>query len=109
MTHGNDPLVDANGPPSGDLLDRLRQLLPELREKYHVAELAVFGSRTRTDAVTRSDLDLLVTFDPEASLFDLIGMELDLTERFGIAVDVVTPASIKPRIKDRILESAVPV
>jgi predicted nucleotidyltransferase len=96
-------------PPAADLVSRLRLLLPELREKYHVAEVAVFGSRARTDATPRSDLDLLVTFDPEASLFDLVGIELDLTERLGLEVDVVTPASIKPRIKEKILESAVPV
>lgn len=98
-----------HAPPAADLLGRLRQLLPELRAKYHVADLAVFGSRARNDATPQSDLDLLVTFDPEASLFDLVGMELDLTKRLGVGVDVVTPASIKPRIKDRILESAVPV
>lgn len=100
---------DIGGPAAEDLLVRLRLLLPELRAKYHVAELAVFGSRARADATPRSDLDLLVTFDPEASLFDLVGIELDLSERLGVEVDVVTPASIKPRIKDRILESAVPV
>jgi len=109
MEHDTSNLADAHGPPAEDVLGRLRQLLPELREKYHVAELAVFGSRSRTDASPQSDLDLLVTFDPEASLFDLVGMELDLKERFGVEVDVVTPASIKPRIRDRILESAVSV
>lgn len=109
MTHDTPKLADALSRPAEDLLVRLRQLLPELRRDYHVAELAVFGSRARTDASPRSDLDLLVTFDPAASLFDLVGLELDLTQRFGIEVDVVTPASIKPRIKDRILESAVPV
>lgn len=91
------------------LLERLRELLPELRQRYHVVSLAVFGSRARTDATLQSDLDLLVTFDSEASLFDLVGMELDLGERFGVDVDVVTPDSIKPRLRDRILRSAVPV
>ena len=95
--------------PSPELLHRLRQLLPELRERYRVAELAVFGSRTRADATPQSDLDLLVTFDSEASLFDLVGLEIDLGERFGIEVDVLTPSSIKSRLRDRILESAVPV
>ncbi len=109
MEHQVHPPGDAHGQPTEDLLGRLRQLLPELRAKYHVAELAVFGSRARADATPRSDLDLLVKFDPEASLLDLVGMEIDLTERLGVEVDVVTPASIKPRIKDRILESAVPV
>lgn len=91
------------------LLGRLRELLPELRERYHITSLAVFGSRTRDDATPESDLDLLVTFGPKASLFELIGMEQDLGDLFGVKVDVVTPSSIKPRLKERILGSAVPV
>lgn len=91
------------------LLRRLRDLLPELRERYHVVDVSVFGSRVRADATALSDLDLLVTFDTEASLFDLVGLELDLEARLGVQVDVVTPSSIKPRIRDRILETAVPV
>jgi uncharacterized protein len=87
----------------------LRELLPELRRRYHVVDIAVFGSRVGADAGPRSDLDLLVTFDDEASLFDLIALEQDLGERLGVEVDVVTPASIKPRLRKRILESAVPV
>ena len=96
----------ATGEP---LLRRLRDLLPELRERYHVVDVSVFGSRVRADATSSSDLDLLVTFDAEASLFDLVGLELDLGARLGVQVDVVTPSSIKPRIRDRILETAVPV
>lgn len=91
------------------LLARLRELLPELRERYHVTSLAVFGSRTRDDATPASDLDLLVTFGSKASLFELIGMEQDLGDLFGVKVDVVTPSSIKPQLKQRILGNAVPV
>lgn len=95
---------------TGDALrGRLRELLPELREQFHVVNLSVFGSRSRGDATSDSDLDLLVEFDSEASLFDLVGMELNLEERLGMKVDVLTPASIKPRLRHRILESAVPV
>lgn len=94
---------------SEDFVAYLRDLMPELRERFHVVHLAVFGSRARKDARPESDLDLLVTFDSEASLFDLVGLELDLKDRLGLKVDIVTPGSLKPRLRDRILESAVPV
>ncbi len=103
------PQSTAETPTGEALLQWLRELLPELREKYHVVGLAVFGSRSRADAVPESDLDLLVDFGEEASLFDLVGMELELEEAFGIKVDIVTRASIKPRLRHRILESAIPV
>jgi hypothetical protein len=93
----------------GALLVRLRELLPEFRERYHVLSLAVFGSRVRDDFSPQSDLDLLVSFGPEASLLDLVAMEQDLGDRLGVKVDVVTRNSIKARLKDRILGSAVPV
>lgn len=109
MEHETHAACDDGASAREDLVRRLRALLPELRERYHVAELAVFGSRTRTDATPQSDLDLLVIFDSKGSLFDLVGLELDLGERLGVEVDVVTPASLKPRLRDRILESAVPV
>jgi uncharacterized protein len=91
------------------LRSRLREMLPELRERYHVVHVAVFGSRVRDDFTPQSDLDLLVTFGPDASLFDLVGMEQDLAGLFGVKVDVVTPSSVKPLLRERILGSAVPV
>lgn len=108
-SRANQQSVAADDLTSEALMAQLRELLPELRQRYHVVNLSVFGSRTRADARLQSDVDLLVTFDSEASLFDLVGMELDLAERFGVDVDVVTPSSIKPRLRKRIMESAVPV
>ena len=91
------------------LLAQLRELLPELRERYGVGSLAVFGSRVRDDFTAESDLDLLVTFERPIGLFGLVGMEQELGDRFGVKVDVLTPTSIKPRLKERILGAAVPV
>lgn len=97
-------------PPELDLLlTTLRDLLPELHDRHGVASLAVFGSRTRDDATPESDLDLLVTFDRPIGLFEFIGLEQELGERFGCKVDLLTPNSIHPRLKERILHSAVPV
>ena len=67
----------------------------------------MFGSRVRDDFTPQSDLDLLVTFEPGAGLFDLIGLEQDLAQLLGVKVDVVTPKSIKPLLRERILTSAV--
>ena len=88
---------------------RIRALLPELRDRYHVLQVTAFGSRTRQDATADSDLDLLVTFDTHASLFDLVELELELEKRLGMPVDIVTPGSIKPRLRERIFQSAVTV
>ena len=50
----------------------------------------MFGSVARGDAHSGSDVDLLVRFTPGASLFDLIALEMALTECLGVPVDVVS-------------------
>jgi len=54
-----------NAEPNLDpLLRRLRALLPDLRRRYGVDTLEVFGSRVRADAREGSDLDLLISAPP---------------------------------------------
>jgi len=64
--------------------------------KYHVRRLEVFGSVLRSDFTSESDIDLLITFDENAdlSLFDLMDLEMELSEIFKRPVDVVEPASL---------------
>ena len=61
---------------------------------HHVAELAVFGSVLREDFGPESDIDVLITFKPGASisLFDLVDMADQLSALFGRRVDLVPKA-----------------
>ncbi len=87
----------------------LAALLPELRRRHRVRSVAVFGSVARGEAGPESDIDLLVTFEPGASLFDLIELEEALAARFGRRVEVVTPGSLHPEIAERVRREAVTV
>lgn len=69
----------------------------------------MFGSVARDEARSSSDLDLLVDLEPGRSLVDLGGLLMDLTELLGVDVDVVTEASLKPRVRTRVLAEAVPL
>jgi uncharacterized protein len=53
-----------------------------------------------------SDLDLLVDFEPGASLLDHIGLFQDLKDLLGVGVDVVARSALKPR-DDHIRAEAV--
>lgn len=84
------------------------QILPILKSAG-VRRAAIFGSTARGEATESSDLDLLVELPDTASLFDLVGLELDLEERLGKKVDVVTYRALHPRLKDSILHDAIPI
>lgn len=65
--------------------------------KWQVTEFALFGSVLRDDFGPDSDVDVLVSFAPDArhSLFDLVRMEDDLRELFGRDVDLVTRRAVE--------------
>ena len=73
-----------------------------------VARLSRFGSRLRKEARDDSDLDLLVEFLPgrRVSLFDIGGMIFELSEKFGIQVDLRTPEDLSPMFRDRVIREA---
>jgi hypothetical protein len=65
--------------------------------RWKVTELALFGSALRDDFRPESDVDLLVSFAPDArwSLFDLVGMQNELKQIFGREVDLVERTAIE--------------
>ncbi|GIX27868.1 nucleotidyltransferase family protein [Pelomicrobium sp. G1] len=94
-----------------EAIQKLRQHFPELRERFGVAHLSVFGSVARDEAGPESDVDILVEFSPDArvGLFGLIELQQRLEELLGCKVDVGTPQGLRPRIRDRVLSEAVHV
>jgi len=79
-----------------------------LAETHGARNVRVFGSVVRADNREDSDVDLLVEFDTGKTLFDLIGLKLDLESLLGVTVDVVTPNSLR-YIRERVLAEALPL
>jgi predicted nucleotidyltransferase len=93
-------------------LESLRRSAPDIEAvaaRRGASNIRVFGSVARGDADSTSDVDLLVDLDPDRSLFDLGGLLMDLADLLGTEVDVVTEASLKPRVRQRVLAEAVPL
>ncbi len=91
------------------LVQRLRAQLPELRVRYGLESVALFGSYVRNEQRPDSDLDLLATFSRTPTLFDLVEVEDDLKERLGVPLDLVLRSELGPRILRYILREAVMV
>ena len=83
---------------------KISKVLPPILKRHDVKRAAIFGSVARGDDTARSDIDLLVEFKGRKSMFDLVSLELDLTERCGKKVDVVTYNSLHPLLRNRILK-----
>jgi predicted nucleotidyltransferase len=69
----------------------------------------VFGSVARREADEQSDIDFLADLEPGRNLLDLGGLLMDLQALLGQNVDVVTERGLKPRLRDRILNEAIPL
>jgi uncharacterized protein len=88
-----------------------RQKIAELCRRYGVAELALFGSVLRDDFRADSDVDVLVSFGPEAhpSLLELVELREDLKDLFGREVDLVERAGLRNPFRRRAILSTVEV
>jgi uncharacterized protein len=88
-----------------------RSTLIEFCGRWKVAELALFGSVLRDDFRSDSDVDVLVSFAPDAcwGLFDLIKMQDELKDIFGREVDLVEREGIHNPFRRRSILSNMQV
>lgn len=87
--------------------DLIREHLPELRDKYLVTSIGIFGSFARGEATEISDIDILVEFRETVDIFHFIRLQDRLTSILGRKVDLATPQALKPLIKDKILREVL--
>ena len=74
-----------------------RNKIAEFCRRWKITEFALFGSVLRDDFRPDSDVDVLVTFAPDAewSLFDMVDMQDELEKTFGRKVDLVSRRGIE--------------
>lgn len=90
------------------LLTILRQCKHELREKYGVLDIAVFGSYAHDAQVKRSDIDIFVELAPSRKTFDnYMELKFFLQRKTGGRVDLVLKESLREELKPAILKEAL--
>lgn len=89
--------------------DILKQHKQELKQRFKLKEIGIFGSYVRGDQKGDSDIDILVEFEPDAriSLLDFVGLENLISDLLGTKVDLVEKAGLKPRIGKHILKEVI--
>jgi len=108
---GRRVMATTTRPTLKEILETLRARLPEMRDRFGVRSLGVFGSFVRAEQKRGSDLDVLVEFLDRNSggLGDLVDLERELSKLLGVKVDLVPRAGLKPYVGRRILEEVVDV
>jgi len=86
-----------------ETLRTLEQLKEEIKRRYKVKEIGVFGSVMRGEQKEASDIDILVDFEDGADLFDLTGLASFLEEKLGQKVDVVPKRALREEIREAVL------
>ena len=74
--------------------------------------MRVFGSLARGEDDEQSDIDLVIEL-PEsgsvaAELLTVLGLSVELSEFVGARIDIVTPRTLRPEVRDAALLEAIP-
>jgi len=82
--------------------------IEEFCRRNHIRKLSLFGSVLTPRFRRESDIDVLVEFEPgsKITLFDVAGMELELTEKLGRKVDLRTAGDISRYFRDQVVSTA---
>jgi uncharacterized protein len=74
---------------------------------FAVKELFLFGSVARGEATKDSDVDFLVNFERPVGLFTLLGLKAFLEDLLDCGVDIGTPDSLRPHLRETVLKEVI--
>lgn len=83
-----------------------RHAVREATGRFRAANPRVFGSVLHGTDQEDSDLDLLVDALPDATLFDLGGLQDELERVLGVQVDLLTPEDLPTAYREKVLAEA---
>ena len=75
---------------------KLRQIKPQLSEKYHVNSIGLFGSVVRKDFRADSDIDIVVDFTQPIGI-EFVDLAEELEQLLHRKVDLVSKNGIRPQ------------
>ena len=92
-------------------LDKLKAELeaikPVIKQRYKVETIAIFGSYSRGEQTTKSDLDLLVSFSEPIGIYKFAEVEEFISNKLRVRIDLVQKGALFPMIKDQILNETL--
>lgn len=92
---------------TSDIIEHVRNLQGELRHRFHVRKIGIFGSYSREQQKEGSDIDLIVEFDEPIGMITFVHLKVYLEDSLGMRVDLVTPDGLHPLIRDQVMREVV--
>jgi predicted nucleotidyltransferase len=85
-----------------------RERIAEFCRAHGIKKLSFFGSVLREDFTSKSDVDILVEFEPGTIIgfIGLAGLEIELSKILGHRVDLRTPADLSRYFRQKVLDRA---
>jgi uncharacterized protein len=80
-----------------------------LKSRFGIKSLFLFGSVARNEATQESDLDFIVNFDGTITFDRYMDFKIFLEDLFGKKIDLAIEDTLKPQIRQKILEEAIDV
>jgi hypothetical protein len=75
--------------------------------KHGAKKIGLFGSVARGEERPDSDIDILVEFNGDPSLLDVVIIEQEASEILGKKIDLVTEEALSPYIKEKVMKEVV--
>jgi predicted nucleotidyltransferase len=72
-----------------------------------ISKAYLFGSYARNEQTQESDVDILVDFEKQANLFDLIRLQQNLSELLELKVDLLSSKGVSKFVKPHIEQDKV--
>lgn len=100
--------VRAQREEKSEFVAKLEAVLPEIRNRFGVTKIGIFGSTARGDDRPESDVDVLVELSPDHLTFrNFIALADFLEELYGRKVDLLTVGGIDPLIRQDVESEVV--
>jgi predicted nucleotidyltransferase len=91
------------------ITQEITQKIELVLKKHDVSFAGLFGSRARGEERPDSDVDILVKFNRQKGLFELVDLEKDLSDALNLEVDVVTEGALSPLLKSEVYKDLQPL
>ncbi|MBI2125589.1 nucleotidyltransferase family protein [Candidatus Woesearchaeota archaeon] len=87
-------------------IKQIAKIAVPILKKNGVKKAGIFGSYARGEAKKRSDIDILIQ-PPKGMGLSFVGLNLELEDKLGKKVDLLTYQSVSPYLKKYIMADEV--